>query len=84
MYLHWIFFFSTQDKNLIKEKLIGEAFHLMQNHVENVGKSKAGYRNKKGVLQIAQTTGYYSPTAYSYICSLLSLPSMETLQNLKS
>lgn len=46
---------SMQDLNLIKEMLTGEAFQLMQNHVENVGKSKAGYRYKKGVLQIAQT-----------------------------
>lgn len=64
----------------IQESFSGEAFQILQSHVQNMGKESNGNRFTKELLQIAQTIHYFSPRAYEYLRDIFTLPTVETIR----
>ena len=80
---------KLQSKNLLGEDQVavmekcfdGQALDLFQSEAANHRREPCGRRYSQSVKQFAATLFYYSPQAYRYCRSILSLPSESFIRN---
>ena len=72
---------ERQPADMLSNSFDSTILDLVKNEFQNHSKDPKGHRYSQSVKQFALTLFYYSPQAYEYCRSILSLPHPSSLRN---